>query len=337
MKHPSASLIINSIGPRMGITVELEPEFGFAGELIFPNERTHLFYNTSLNINLAGSAKIAKDKHYTKYFLSKKGIHVPDGKTFFSDNLCTRLQTNYRRGTREIVGYAQELGWPVFIKPNNSSEGNLVYQVKENNELLLAAKEIFEVTDVLLVESSCPGKDYRVVVLDNEIVAVYNREPMNVLGDGTSSVSKLLDSYIASLLDSGRINTNLLKNDKRIDYMLLQKKMNRESVLEKGAKLTLFPNANLSSGGTAVDVTDKIHPDFVSIAFHTCKILGLRVAGIDIICEDITSKADKQTWNVLEVNDSPCMDNFSKLGAKQLNMVVGFYSKILHILMEENK
>jgi D-alanine-D-alanine ligase-like ATP-grasp enzyme len=335
MKHPFASLIINTLGPEMGIRVELEPEFSFAGELFFPDGSSHLFYNTSMNVNHAASAGIARDKNYTKYFLSKKGFNVPKGMTFFSESMCSRLSLQYRRGIGEIVEYAEKLGWPVFIKPNNASEGYLVYQAKDCIELLAAAEKILCDTDVLLVEESCPGKDYRVVVLDNEIIAAYQRKPFMISGDGYSSVDELIDIHIANTSYSGHSNVNITKSDNRIDYMLLKKGISRNTVLEKNTEVILLPNANLSTGGSALDVTEKIHQEFSNIACKASEAIGLRLAGVDLMCEDITLPAQEQVWNILEINDSPSMENFSLLGKIQSDRVLVLYSKILKTL--ENK
>src|SRR5947199_5620486 len=119
-------MLIAEIAPAMGIAVELEPEYKYAGELIFPGGKRHLFRNTNFNVNPAGAAELAKDKGYTSFFLRKHGLNAPINKAFFSEKLNANLPVERRRGIREAIEFAEELGFPVFVKPNNLSQGALV-------------------------------------------------------------------------------------------------------------------------------------------------------------------------------------------------------------------
>jgi len=335
MRFPFASLLIAEIAPPLGIRVELEPEFKFAGELIFPNGRRRVFRNTNFNINPAGSAEIAKDKGYTKFFLRKAGINVPQGQAFFSDVLNANLPAANRRGLAEAVSYAFERGYPVYVKPNNLSQGRLVAKVYSESRLVELASAILQKTPVFLVEEPCVGRDYRVVVLGGNVISAYERIPLAVLGDGVLSVDGLLQTAKRKLGESGRPNSEIDLADVRIDIKLESEGLTRDSVIAKGRKIWLLDNANLSTGGNSVDVTDNIHPGFGELAVKACQVLGLRFAGIDFICADLSAEPGRQTWSVIEVNAAPGLDNYAALGEEQAGRVRNLYQAILEFLALE--
>lgn len=133
MRHPFASKLIAKLAPSLGIRVELEPEYEFVGELIFPDGRRHLFRNTNFNLNPAGSTEIAKDKEYTSYFLRKFGFNVPVSKAFFLDRLNANLAAAKRRSIQDGVAFASAIGFPVFVKSISLSQGTLVAKVHDQD------------------------------------------------------------------------------------------------------------------------------------------------------------------------------------------------------------
>jgi D-alanine-D-alanine ligase-like ATP-grasp enzyme len=335
MRYPFASRIIEEVGPSMGIRVELEPEHGFAGELVFPNGRRHLFRNTNFNVNPAGSTEIAKDKAYTSHFLRKHGFHVPEGRTFFADKLNAHLPPGKRRGVRDAIDYALTLGLPVFVKPNNLSQGACVTKIHDAADLPAVAEEIFRRTTVMLVEQACPGRDYRVVVLGDRIISVYERVPLSVTGNGVHTIDELLVQAQQDLERQGRPNSEIDTTDPRIDLKLRALGLHRATVLQAGEHRFLLDNANLSTGGMSVDVTDAIHPSFADIAIRAMHALGLRLAGVDVLCDDIGSAAEGQTWNIIEINAAPGLDNYASLGEEQAERVRDLYRRILGFLADQ--
>jgi D-alanine-D-alanine ligase-like ATP-grasp enzyme len=329
MRYPFASLLIQELGPTMGIAVELEPEYGFAGELVFPDGRRHMFRNTNFNVNPAGSTEIAKDKAYTNYFLRKHGYRVPEGKTFFSERLNLNIPEAKRRGIDEAVKYATQLGFPVFAKPNNLSQGAFVTKVHTTQELTSVANAIFERTDVMLVEVPCSGADYRVVVLGSEVISAYKRVPLRVIGNGKSTIAGLLEDAQAALADQGRPNSEIDLSDCRIDIKLRSLSQNRSWIPLVNETVQLLDNANLSTGGTSFDVTENVHPAFAQIAIAATKTLGLTLCGVDILTDDIQQPPDSQVWTIIELNAAPGLDNYSSLGDAQAERVKSLYRKIL--------
>lgn len=332
MRYPFASKLIEEIGPSMGISVELEPEYQFAGELVFPNGRRHLFRNTNFNVNPAGSTEIAKDKGYTSYFLRKHGFRVPTSRAFFSSKLNANLPEDRRRGLDDAILYAGSLGFPVFVKPNNLSQGAFVTKAYAPADISEVADEIFKRTDVLLVEEACPGRDYRIVVLSESIISAYERIPLAVTGDGTRTVQELLELARSQLEAQGRPNSEIDPFDHRIDLKLRRLGLQRSSVLPSGQRIFLLDNANLSTGGNSEDVTGTIHPTFSGLAVAATKTLGLRLAGVDILCENLAADAAHQAWNIIEINAAPGLDNYSSLGDEQARRVRGLYRQLLEYL-----
>lgn len=328
-------MLISEIGPTLGIRVELEPEYGFAGELVFPNGRSHLFRNTNFNINPAGSTEIAKDKAYTSYFLRKHGFRVPHGKTFFSDRLNANIPEGKRRGVLDAIKYASINGWPQFVKPNNLSQGAFVTKAYSSGDLESVARLIFERTDVMLVEEPCVGVDYRVVILGEEVISAYKRIPLKVVGNGVLSIDGLVHEARASLEGQGRPNSEIDTADYRIDIKLQSIGRDRNWAPALGEEVQLLDNANLSTGGTSSDETEHIHPDFARIAVAASKTLGLTLCGVDILTDDIAKPAGGQEWAIIELNAAPGLDNYSSLGEIQAERVRSLYRKILLFLAQQ--
>jgi D-alanine-D-alanine ligase-like ATP-grasp enzyme len=323
---------IAEIGSSMGISVELEPEYQFAGELVFPDGRRHLFRNTNFNVNPAGSTEIAKDKGYTSFFLRKHGLNAPKNKAFFSEKLNANLPTARRRGVEAAIEFAEKLGFPVFIKPNNLSQGAFVTKAYCAVDIYKVAQQIFERTDVLLVEQACQGRDYRVVVLGSKIISAYERIPLAVIGDSKHSIEELLQHAKAKLAHLGRPNSEIDISDHRIDIKLRELGKTRNAIPAEGERVVLLDNANLSTGGTSADVSDTIHASFSDIAIKATKTLGLQLCGVDILCDDLTQNASNQAWNIIELNAAPGLDNYASLGVEQANRVKSLYREILAYL-----
>jgi D-alanine-D-alanine ligase-like ATP-grasp enzyme len=330
MKYPTTSILIKQLALEIQAHVELEPEFEFAGEIIFSNGKRHLFKNNELNINLAGSGAIAKDKGYTAYILKKYGFTVPKGQTFFSEYLLPNLSKDKQRNMESACRYSKEIGYPVIVKPNDLSQGILVCKVHNDKELLAIAKKIFERTNVMLVQEVCVGKDYRIVVLGNEIISAYERLPLTVIGDGISTIESLISQKKSCLPNLGRPNAEIQPEDFRIWSKLEYLGLRKNSILPNGEKITLLDNANLSTGGDAIDVTDTLHSSYANLAVKVSKIMGLHLCGVDIMCQNAEVNIDKY-W-IIEVNNIPGLDNYAAIGDKQNERVKNLYRKVLKFI-----
>lgn len=332
MKYPFASLLIADLAAEMGIRVELEPEFKFAGEIVFPSGRRHLFRNTNFNINPAASTEIAKDKSYCKYFLRKHGFPVPRGQTFFARKLARNLEPAQRRQLDDAIAYANGLGYPVFVKPNDGSQGELVAKIWNDRDLMEIGDAILQTCPVLLVEEFRPGRDFRIVVLGDDIISAYERLAFAVTGDGVHSIDALIAGAQDSLPSQGRPNSEILPDDVRIDLNLRSRGIDRSHVPAAGEHCPVLDNANLSTGGTSLDVTAALNPSFRDVAVAATRALGLKFAGVDLICEDVTAEASTQDWTILELNAAAGLDNYAAIGGEQARRVRDMYRKIIRFL-----
>jgi D-alanine-D-alanine ligase-like ATP-grasp enzyme len=334
MYHPFTSLILAELAPQLGIRLELEPDYQFAGELIFPNGRRHLFHNTNFNLNGAAARHIADDKGYTAHFLRKHGFAVPQHQSFFSTGVNAKLPPRRQRTLSDAQAYAATLGYPVFVKPNNLSQGAFVTKVHDAAQLHEVGQQIFAHADVLLVEQALSGRDYRVVVLAGQVMAAYERIPLSVMGDGQHDIHALLLQAQEAMREQGRANAGIDLQDSRIDAKLQQQGLTRASRPATGQRVLLLDNANLSTGGSSVDLGSTIHPGFAELAIRASTTLGLALAGIDFIAADLSTPPEQQTWHILELNAAPGLENYAALGPSQHARVVELYRQVLQLLAQ---
>lgn len=330
IKVPFVPRLLARIADRTGVRVELEPEFQFAGKMIFPDGQSHVFRANNLNINRAGSVAIAEDKSYTSYFLRQAGLNAPRELSFFSDKLRNNLVSANRRSLEEACQFAVGVGYPVIVKPNNGSLGNLVVKAHDPEDIASAAARIFEKHPVALVQQFLTGNDYRIVVLGDEVISAYQRTALHVTGDGRSNIEQLMLRKKEGLAAHGRPNTEIDPSDFRIDAVLERHGITRASILPEGAVQALLDNANLSSGGDARDITTLLHPSLADIAVAATRSIGLNLCGVDIICADATKPSPDYT--ILELNGSPGLDNYASVGEEQSRRVDEMYIKIVKFL-----
>lgn len=328
---PYLTNLIKKLAPKVGARVVVEPEWGIASQIIYKNGVVRSIRMYSLDLNHIASSDIAKDKDYAKFFMEKRGYPVALGQTFFESHWARIIKS--QRTTSSAVKYAKKLGYPVIVKPNSKSQGSGVCVVFNKKELNRALLEVFKSDKVAIVERYLPGMDYRIVVLDGEIISAYERIPLSVVGDGKNSILKLLKQKQKSFISSER-DTKINFNDPRIKIKLKRQGFFVRTVLAKGQKIFLLDNANLSTGGDSVDVTSTIHTGFKKIAVKLTKDMGLRIAGVDIMITkgDITKNSKNCRYYVIEINAAPGLDHYVTTGAAQRKAVEAMYLKVLKAL-----
>jgi len=317
------------LGERLGIRVEIEPEFRYAGRIVLPDGRVHYFRNTHFDLNGQGSAEIARDKGYTAYFLAQQGYPVPEGRTPFGPQMLR--WSGATRGQASAYAYARALGFPVIVKPNSGSQGRGVVRVHTRRELDRALRLVFAQDNVALVQRLVPGDDYRIVVLDDRVVCAYRRTPLAVVGDGTASLATLLQAKHDGYAASGR-DTTIALDDPRIPRHLARQGRRLDAVPRPGERVTLMDNANLSTGGEATDVSATIHATYREMAIGVTRAMGLRYSGVDILTP-APSDGPLAQYVVLEVNAAPGLDHYAHLGPAQQTAVEAMYERILRSLL----
>ena len=237
---------------------------------------------------------IAQDKELTKDLLAAAGVSVPIGE------VVTTADDAWRA--------AQKMGGFIVLKPKDGNQGKGVVANIQTEEEVRAG---FVVTQAFgrqtIVERYLPGADYRLLVVGNRLSAAARREPAQVVGDGQHSVAELVDLENKNPLRGDGHATALTKI--RFDDIALahlaSSGLTPQYVPKTGERVLLRNNANLSTGGTATDVTDDVHPDVAASAVAAAQMIGLDIAGVDILCESIYRPLEQQGGGIVEVNAAP--------------------------------
>ena len=330
MRIPFVTERIVRLAKELNAKVFIEPEYQFVGHITFQNGKTTFFKDTSFNINHYGSVQIAKDKGYSSFFLKHFGYSVPESITVFNNLLNDNIKI--KRTIDNGEEFAMKIGWPVVVKPNDKSKGEGVYKVNNSAEYKFAAENILKHNYVMQIQKFCTGRDYRIVVLDGIVISAYERKPLSIIGDGKSTIIELLKNKQSSFLNEGR-DTKINFEDERIKQNLINKGLKYNSIINKDNEIPLLDNANLSSGGSAVDFTNLIHTDFKNLAVDVTKKMCLRLCGVDVLTDDITKPISD--YNIIEINAAPGLDNYAFIGSEQNAIVDDLYMQILLSLQND--
>lgn len=237
---------------------------------------------------------IACDKTLTKKLLEKNGIFVPVGKIAIDEDHALEI--------------AKEIGTPVVIKPSDGNQGKgVTLNIKNENEIRRAYKLAQDYSKQVIVEKHIDGKHYRILVIDNEVVAVSERLPAHVVGNGYSTIEELIETENKNPLRGENHDMPLtkIKIDPVVLMVLAKEKKTINYVPKKDEIVFLRENANISTGGIAIDVTECIHEDNVIMAKRIARMIGLDIAGIDIVISDISKSIFDTYGAVIEVNAAP--------------------------------
>lgn len=331
MKKKKESLVLGrmlqKIAPRIGASVLMEPEWGIVGQITFKSGQHSYFRYNTLDLNPMGGSEIARDKDYSNFFMKAMGYPiVPGSKTFFSEQWGKAIGSP-RRNIDAGYRHARKIGFPVIVKPNSGSQGVGVSLVHNKREFYNAVRSVFKRDRIVLVQKPVRGTDYRLVVLDKKVISAYERIPLNVVGDGKSTIGQLLKINQKQFVASSR-DTQIKTDDPRIAIKLKHQGLSFRSVPVKGQKVYLLDNANLSTGGDSVDVTENVHPAFRKLAVKLTRDMGLRLCGVDLMIEGGISQKPSSFW-VLEINSAPGLDHYAKIGKAQERIVEDLYFEVL--------
>lgn len=328
---PYLTSLVKKLAPKIGARVVVEPEWGIAAQIIYKNGVVRSLRMYSLDLNHIASSDIARDKDYAKFFMQKRGYPTAEGQTIFKDDWAKILKSN--RTISYGINYAKKLGYPLIVKPNSKSQGSGVCLATNEKALKSALVEVFKGDRIAIIERYMPGKDYRVVVLDGEIISGYERVALSVVGDGKSSIKRLLEKKQKDFISSKR-DTRINFEDRRMKIKLKNYGYKFATILPKDERVYLLDNANLSSGGDSVDFTNKVSKGFYKIAVNLTRDMGLRIAGVDIMVTqgDITMDPKKCKYYIIEINAAPGLDHYVTTGRKQKKIVEAMYLKVLKAL-----
>jgi cyanophycin synthetase len=237
---------------------------------------------------------IAQDKELTRSLLRSAGVPVPSGRPVADAD--------------DAWEAAREIGVPVVVKPRYGNQGRGVATDLRTREQVAAACAAARAEgEGVVVEKYISGVDYRLLVVGGKLVAAALREPAHVVGDGRRTVAALVEEANRDPRRSDGHATALsyIRLDPIGLAVLSEQGYTPESVPPAGARVLIRRNGNLSTGGTATDVTDRVHPEVAARAVEAARAVGLDIAGVDVVAEDIGAPLETQGGAVVEVNAGP--------------------------------
>ena len=237
---------------------------------------------------------LASDKEETNNILRDLGLPVP--------------KQIVVRSTRDAVRAAKRIGFPVVLKPLAGNHGRgVAINLRTNEEVEAGFQKATEHGRTIVVESYIEGFDHRILIVDGELVAAAKRVPGHVVGDGKNTIGQLVDI----VNDDPRRGVGHEKVLTRLEFddqarrLLAKLGYDRNTVPTDGEIVYLRSTANLSTGGTAIDVTDVIHPDNRDMAIRAIKAIDLDIGGVDFLTNDITESYREVGGGICEVNAGP--------------------------------
>jgi cyanophycin synthetase len=240
------------------------------------------------------AVELASDKEETNRILGNLGLPVP--------------RQRLVQGAEDAVEAAEKIGYPVVVKPFNANHGRgITIHVTTPEGVRTAFEVAREHSRSVIIESFITGDDHRMLVIDGRLVAVSKRVPGHVVGDGVHTIEQLVEAVNQDPrrgIGHEKVLTRLTF-DLQAQTMLEGKGYTRESVPAAGERVFLRSTGNLSTGGTATDLTDLVHPDNAEMATRAVKAIGLDVAGVDFLSTDVTESYKEVGGAICEINAAP--------------------------------
>ncbi len=248
---------------------------------------------TTVNTNMI-SVDIAGNKHATKKLLGDMGVPVPKG---------------YRiRDIEDLEDTISNVGYPVVIKPLDGNHGKgATVGITALDDAKIAFEKAKEYSRYIIVEKQLIGADFRALVVNNRLIAVAERIPAHIVGDGKSTIQTLIEKTNEDPR-RGYGHENVLTQidiDGQTQRCINKAGYTLDTKLKKGEMLHLKTTANISTGGTAIDCTDEVHPENVFLFERIARIIGLDVAGVDVIAPNVSEPLSETGGGVIEVNAAP--------------------------------
>ncbi|MGD8329929.1 MAG: cyanophycin synthetase [Acidobacteriota bacterium] len=240
------------------------------------------------------AVEIASDKEETAAILSKLGLPVP--------------RQYIVRSSEGAVDAARRIGYPVVVKPLNANHGRgASLNLSDDEHVATAFGHANQYSRSVIVESFIKGEDHRMLVINGKLIAVAKRVPGHVQGDGEHTIGELVEITNADPrrgIGHEKVLTRI-EVDHQAERLLEQHGYDLSTVPADGEVVYLRSTGNLSTGGTAVDVTDQVHPDNREMAVRAALAVGLDVAGVDFLTTDITESYKDVGGAICEVNAAP--------------------------------
>ena len=242
----------------------------------------------------AVAESIVQDKELTKQLLDAVGVPVPKGRPVTS--------------AEDAWAAALDIGVPVVIKPQDGNQGRgVACNLNTREQVLAAYSAATEEGNEIICEKFAHGADYRLLVIGYKLVAAARREPPQVTGDGRHTITQLVEEANKDPRRGEDHATSLSKFrlDEIAKGVLSEQGLTIDSIPAAGQMVLIRRNANLSTGGSATDVTDLVHPEVAARVIDGVRMVGLDIAGVDVVCQDISRPLEQQGGIIVEINAAP--------------------------------
>jgi glutamate--cysteine ligase len=254
---------------------------------------------TKTSLDNYASILAMENKLVTKKILDEHGIRVPKGQEY----------TSAQNAKADFLIHQEK---PVVIKPNQTNFGLGITILKENTDEQAYQRSIdiaFEYDSTILIEEFIPGKEFRFFVIGDEVVGILHRVPANVTGDGTKTVSELVELKNQDPLRGKGYRTPLEKIRLGEAEGMFLKQQNRDfsAIPASGEVVYLRENSNISTGGDSIDFTDEIPDSYKQIAVQAAKALNVMITGLDMIIPDTSQEATAENYAIIELNFNPAI------------------------------
>lgn len=247
---------------------------------------------------------LMENKQVTKLLLKEQKMNVPHGVVIHSQE-------------EAVQAYNEFEGLEIVVKPNSTNFGQGVVILDENRKVEDFKKAVdyaLALDSTVLIEEFFKGKEYRFLVIGDELAAVVHRVPANVVGDGKHTIEELVEIKNRNPLRGKGYVTPLEKIQLGVveEDFLLKQNLTEKSILDKDVTVYLRENSNVSTGGDTIDYTDEMHPGYKDIAIKAAKALNAKICGIDIILKDYKEAPTEDNYCIIELNFNPAlhMHNF---------------------------
>lgn len=240
---------------------------------------------------------IMENKEVTKIVLREKGISVPGG-------------ISVKNIEEAVERFSEFKGKDIVVKPKSTNFGKGVFILKNIQaleEYKKAVEQALSYDSIVLIEEFIAGKEYRFLVIGDEVAGVLHRVPANVVGDGERTIEQLVNEKNKDPLRGQGYVTPLEKiklSNVEKEYLALQGK-DINYIPKREELVYLRENSNISTGGDSLDYTDEVHQSYKDIAVRSAKAVGAKICGADIIIEDI--KAEAENYSIIELNFNPAL------------------------------
>jgi len=254
--------------------------------------KQHRIWTAETDQTSAISESISSDKDLTKSLLQACGVPVPEGRLVESPE--------------DAWEAAEEIGVPVVVKPRDGNHGRgVTTELMTREEVETAYKLALDEGNGVIVERFVRGNEHRLLVVGGRVVAAARGESASVVGDGRSTVTELIDNQInidprRGTTDADPLNLILVDEDPAVRFELLRQGFQTDSIPPKGVQVLIQRNGNV-----AFDVTDQVHPSIAAAASLAARIVGLDIAGVDLVVEDVSRPFSEQRGGIVEVNAGP--------------------------------